>query len=109
VASVLDLAEMRFLTAWCARRGLRWCPLRGEANRAEMLLEPLDARRPWQRLRLVLEDDGFALEDEPGEVLATASDLPALLDALDGGVDEPAPEPRPHWRRPAAVGMSLVL
>ena len=37
---------------------------------------------------LVVDDDGFHLLNAPGETLAAASDLPALLDALDGGVAE---------------------
>jgi hypothetical protein len=38
---------------------------------------------------LIPDDDGFSLVQEDGQVLAAASDLPALLDALDGGIAEP--------------------
>ena len=56
-----------------------------------MMLEPRDAARPWQRMMLILENHEIRLENELGETLASASDLPALLDAVEGGVaDAPA-------------------
>ena len=39
---------------------------------------------------LRLENDALRLHDETGALLAEASDLPALLDAVDGGVGETA-------------------
>ena len=42
--------------------------------------------RPWQRMMLVLEKHEIRLENELGETLASASDLPALLDAVEGGI-----------------------
>ena len=56
-----------------------------------MMLKPRDAGRPWQRMILVLDTAELRLENELGETLASASDLPALLDAVEGGVaDTPA-------------------
>ncbi len=39
-------------------------------------------------MRLVLDARELRLENELGKTLATASSLPALLDAVDGGVAE---------------------
>ena len=47
-------------------------------------------------MRLVLNEPELRLEDAAGEALAAASDLPALLDAVDGGVAE-MPLPRQSW------------
>ena len=53
-----------------------------------MMLKPRDAGRPWQRMMLVLDEGELRLENELGETLASASDLPALLDAVEGGIAE---------------------
>ena len=53
-----------------------------------MMLKPRDATRPWQRMLLVLEQGDLRLENEQGETLASASDLPALLDAVEGGLGD---------------------
>jgi len=49
---------------------------------------------------LVHDRHGFCLIDPLGELLASASDLPSLLDALDGGVAE-APRWCSDWPMPA--------
>ena len=54
-----------------------------------MLLEQRHGSRPWQRMMLRWEADTLRLLDETGTLLAEASTLPALLDAVDGGVGEP--------------------
>jgi len=106
--------DLKMLTLWCRSRAMRWLPLRSGAETAVLLLEPLAASRPWQRMRLSASDSGFLLADEVGQTLATASDLPALLDALDGGVADAAPlvllrsRPRrevlaPDFARPISV------
>ena len=51
-----------------------------------MMLKPRDASGPWQRMLVVLGEGELRLENELGETLASASDLPALLDAVEGGV-----------------------
>ncbi|MBV9735761.1 MAG: hypothetical protein JO209_07600 [Acidisphaera sp.] len=99
---MLDGAELRTLSSWCHHRALCWRPASGEDGLAAMLLEPKQRRRAWERMILVLRDDGFSLSNELGEALATASDLLALLDALDGGIAETAPDelsPRSGPRR----------
>jgi hypothetical protein len=88
---MLTPIDLKTLTLWCHSRAMHWLPLRSGADTAELLLEPLAASRPWQRMRLCATDSGFLLADEAGQTLATASDLPALLDALDGGVADAAP------------------
>ena len=86
---MLDAADLRLLTRWCRDHAMRWQPLCVDADGTMLLLEPAEARHPWQRMVLTADDTGLRLEDELGEALAAASDLPALLDALDGGVAEP--------------------
>jgi hypothetical protein len=54
---------------------------------------------------LTPDDDGFSLTQEDGQILAAASDLPALLDALDGGIAEPEPSPDETYYR---VGMGAA-
>lgn len=78
-------SEVRALNNWCHARAFRWLAVGGPEVHG-MLLEPAAGRRPWQHVRLVSDPDGWRLEDEVGETLATASALPALLDAVDGGV-----------------------
>ncbi len=86
---MLNVREIIVLNAWCRRRALRWYPAH-EAGHVGLVLEGTSGRLPWDRMILVLDDDGFRLRDERSDTLATASDLPALFDAVDGGVAEPA-------------------
>lgn len=86
---MLNRSELRTLTAWCVQRDLRWTPAQPIGGVAAMLLEPQISRVPWQRMLLVFDEPDMRLETELGETLASASDLPALLDAVDGGVAEP--------------------
>jgi hypothetical protein len=84
----LNSSELRTLTAWCAQRDLRWTPAHPIRGIPTLLLEPRTVRTPWQRMLLVLDASEMRLETELGEALASASGLPALLDAMDGGVAE---------------------
>ena len=68
-----------------------------------MMLEPRDAARPWQRMMLVLDKRELRLENELGETLASASDLPALLDAVEGGVAESPALARSLGSAPSAL------
>ena len=86
---MLDTTELRTLAQWCRDRGLRFLPL-SMGSGSTILFERLEPTRPWQRMKLVQDDDGFQLCDECDELLASGSDLPAMLDALNGGVGEPA-------------------
>lgn len=87
---MLDTTELRTLARWCRGRGLRFLPLGTDAARSVILFERLEPTRPWQRMKLVQDDTGFRLCDERDDLLASGSDLPAILDALDGGVAETA-------------------
>ena len=88
---MLDGCDLRALSAWCEERNLSWSVAPSGAGHSEMVIEPRDAVHSWQRMRLVLALPELRLENEAGETLARASDLPALLDAVDGGVaDQPA-------------------
>ena len=82
-------ADLRLLSAWCGRRDMTWSAAQALPDTPAMVLIPRDARRPWQTMLLVLQGPEMRLENELGETLASASDLPALLDAVDGGVAEP--------------------
>ncbi len=86
---MLDGSAIRALNTWCGHRDLSWSAAPPEGECSVMMLSPRDAGRPWQRMMLVLDDVELRLENELGETLASASDLPALLDAVDGGIAEP--------------------
>ena len=58
------------------------CPPAVESGRTAMMLEVTHRRFPWRRMFLVLGDDEFSLMTERGEILAVASDLPAVLDTI---------------------------
>ena len=88
---MLEISAIRALSVWCDVRSLSWTAARSERGRAVLTLWPRDTGRPWQHMRLVLDEPDLRLENELGETLATASDLPALLDAVDGGVAELPP------------------
>lgn len=94
---MLGRSALRALAAWCAARGMRWVPARTDDGAAGLLLERR-GQPAAEAMLVVLHEDGFALLDAAGEELAYASDLPALLDAVDGGVAEP---PRRRAERPA--------
>ncbi len=90
---MLDGVAIRALNLWCDRRSLSWSAAHPVGDSAVMVLCPRDACGPWQRMMLVLDCPELRLENELGEMLASASDLPALLDAVDGGVGKAPPPP----------------
>ena len=78
--------ELRALNTWCGRRDISWSPAGSEDGPPVMMLQQREGGRAWQRMMLVLDTTELRLENELGETLASASDLPALLDAVEGGV-----------------------
>jgi len=90
---MLDAAELAVLARWCRAAALSWQPL-GCAEETVLLLEPRAGERPWQRMRLCAGEAGYRLHDAADRLLAAATDLPALLDALDGGIADATPAPR---------------
>ena len=86
---MLDIFELRALTTWCAASAMRWRPLLRGGNIA-ILLEPVNTQQCWERIVLTWADDDYELVTEAGDLLAVASDLHSVLDALRGGVAEPA-------------------
>ena len=86
---MLAPGDLRALSAWCSQRGLHW--VAGSSGEPSMLLEHQAGTRPWCRMVLCREQEALRLLDETGALLAEASTLPALLDAMDGGVAEPKP------------------
>ncbi len=102
---MLGRPALRALAVWCAARGMRWTPARTDDGASALLLERR-GQPAAEAMLVILHDDGFRLVDANGELLASASDLPALLDALDGGVAEP---PRRRADRPAlSAAVKLV-
>lgn len=87
---MLDSMDLRTLSRWCVGRQLSWSPGAQSDGAPVMMLQQRDPRHPWQRILLVLQASELRIENELGETLASASDLPALLDAVDGGVSEQA-------------------
>jgi hypothetical protein len=83
---VLETSELRRLARWCRARRVQWQPGIADDGRPVLLL----ARHGM----MLLPDDGeWRLLDAPGRVIASASGLSELLDALDAGVAEPEPMP----------------
>ena len=88
---MLDGSTIRAVNAWCQGRALSWSAADRAGANAVVMLRPVGLSRPWRRMMLVWDGEELRLENEMGETLASASDLPALLDAVDGGVGEAAP------------------
>lgn len=84
---MIEYRELQALAAWCQARGLCWLPGRAEGGDEALLLEQR-GRRHSESMLLVHDRHGYCLIDPLGDLLASASNLPALLDALDGGIAE---------------------
>ncbi len=85
---MLESADFKVLSRWCRQRRLQVLDV-GQGNGVmAMRLEPNVGTMPFARMLLVAGSDGFRLMDGDGAPLAAASDLPAVLDAVDGGVSE---------------------
>ena len=78
---MLAAGDLRFLSSWCDRHGLRWSP--GSSEQPYILLERRAGSRPWRRKVLHGGATTLHLLDEADVLLAEASTLPALLDAVD--------------------------
>ncbi len=63
---------------------MRWMPARACNGATSVLLE--SARSGLDAMLLEIDAKELRLLDASGQELAAASDLPALLDAVDGGV-----------------------
>ena len=81
---MLTQSDVLVLTAWCRTRDMRWMPARARGGAPSLLLEPV--RSGLDAMLLVVGAKELRLLDVSGQELAAASDLPALLDAVDGGV-----------------------
>ena len=89
---MLDTIELRLLSQWCRTRRMQWQPGLADDGRPAVLLlgaPRFDSQSPACRSMMLLPDhDEWRLLDGPGQVLAAASGLSELLDALDAGVGE---------------------
>jgi hypothetical protein len=103
---MFDRSELKVLAAWCRNHDLSWMPSGSEDAGATLVLQPHGSCGAWERMLLIPGEDGYTLVTEDGQTLASASDLPALLDALDGGVAEPVESPvRSYY----AIGAGLAV
>jgi hypothetical protein len=99
----LHRIDFKGLERWCRTRQLTWTAASQAAP--AILLAPQETGRMWQRLVLVMANPDCRLENEAGDVLAIASSVTALLDAVDGGV---ADAPAAAAGGPSAVTCSLA-
>lgn len=74
---MLDQSDRQALLRWCTARRVTWA----ESAPGAVLLKGVGPAT-----RLCPRADGWTLENEAGEALAAASNLPALLDAMDAGL-----------------------
>ena len=85
---MLGQNDRQVLMRWCRARRVRWLATLGPDRQPAVLLV---ADGPgWPAMRVLAERDGLLLETETGEILAAASGLQALLDAVDAGIAEVA-------------------
>jgi hypothetical protein len=75
---MLDQSDRQALLRWCTARRITWAE---SAPGAVLLKAPTGPAT-----RLCPGAHGWTLETESGEALAAASNLPALLDAMDAGL-----------------------
>ena len=74
---MLDQSDRQALLRWCTARRVTWA----ESAPGAVLLTGAGPAT-----RLCPGAEGWTLETEAGEALAAASNLPALLDAMDAGL-----------------------
>ena len=74
--------ELLQLNSWCARRQLFWSPASSPRKADAVRLFGGN----WSGLLVAKHMAELAVFTAAGVLLASASDLPALLDALDAGV-----------------------
>ena len=96
-------SDLSLLSAWCGRHDMTWSAVQSPTDTPSMVLIPKDARHPWETILLILQCPEIRLENGLGETLASGSNLPALLDAVDGGVAEP-----PSIRNRLLTGLTAI-
>jgi len=101
---MLRPSDLQVLAAWCRSRAMAWLPGRPRNGATSLLLEP--AGRGLDAMLLVLGPKELRLLDAAGQELAAASDLQALLDAVDGGVADQSE--RACWRGRGAASVRSV-
>lgn len=75
--------DRSFVIRWCHARAVP-CALPASDDEPILLRHGNNGDGGW--FRLAAEPGGFRLETDDRDILAAASDLPALLDALDAGI-----------------------
>ncbi len=86
---MLEGADFRHLARWCRQRRMQVQDAGAVRGAAAMRLVPDAGPAAFGPMFLVAEPGEYRLLDGQGEPLAAASDLPAVLDAVDGGVASP--------------------
>ncbi|MBN8890191.1 MAG: hypothetical protein J0H91_07850 [Rhodospirillales bacterium] len=105
---MLDSDELRLLSRWCRARRLHWQPGVADDGQPAVLLTGATPGMVWRGMLLLPTDDEWRLLDAPGDMLAAASDLPALLDALDAGVAAPDAAPGDPYTESGGVASSVA-
>ncbi len=85
---MFDTADLRVLSIWCSQNRMSWMPGRSDDGEGGLLLRGSVTRHMPAELLLLIGQPELRLVDGGGETMASASTLPALLDALDAGVAE---------------------
>lgn len=83
---MLDAADLRTLSFWCLQHRMSWMPGCSDAGEGGLLLCVAARAGIGSALLLLTGQPELRLVGREGETVASASTLPALLDALDGGV-----------------------
>ncbi len=86
IIEMLDTADLRTLSLWCRQHRMSWMPGCSDSGEGGLLLRGVAARCPTTELLLLTDQRELRLIGDGGETMASASTLPALLDALDAGV-----------------------
>jgi hypothetical protein len=80
--AIMSGGRLAVFSSWCRARGMTWLPGSGAAA---LVLRP-QRRADGDALMIAQREGELRLLSRSGDVLAAASDLPALLDAIDAGV-----------------------
>jgi hypothetical protein len=88
MSSMLGAADLRLLSGWCRRHRMSWLPGCADDGEPGLLLLAHASGHWWEQLLLLTDAPELRLMDRGGAIMATASDLPALLDALEAGMAE---------------------
>lgn len=88
---MLEAADRLFLVRWCRARRVNWFAATTRQGTPTIMLLAEGFGAP--PIRVIGEAGALRLVANDGEILAAASSLQSLLDALDAGIAAPAQAP----------------